>query len=109
LLEDVIDADWLPDGASLAVLRLVGLKYRIEFPIGRVVYEANYPTYWIRVSPDGERVVFVDQEPGAQDKSLLQTSLATIDRTGQKQVLTPVAKAQMQPSALAWSPNGKEV
>src|SRR5262249_30613591 len=88
---------------------LVGLKYRIEFPIGRVVYEANYPTYWIRVSPDGQRLVFVDQEPGAPDKSLLQTTLATVDRTGRKQVLTPAAKAQMQPSALAWSPDGKEV
>jgi dipeptidyl aminopeptidase/acylaminoacyl peptidase len=109
LLDDVIDADWLPDGDSLAVLRLVGLKYRIEFPIGHVVYELNYPTYWIRVSPDGQHVVFLDMQPAASGESRLEFNLMTADRTGRKQVLTSAAKEYFQPSALAWSPDGKEI
>jgi Tol biopolymer transport system component len=109
LLDDVIDADWLPDGDSLAVLRLVGPKYRIEFPIGHVVYELKYPTYWIRVSPDGQRVVFLVADPAPSGESRPELNLVTVDRTGRKQVLTSAAKESLQRSALAWSPDGKEV
>ena len=39
VLESVQAADWAPDGASLAVLRAVDGRNRIEFPIGRTIYE----------------------------------------------------------------------
>ena len=39
LLEDVYFADWSPDGKSLAVVRDVGGKNRLEFPAGRVLFE----------------------------------------------------------------------
>ena len=41
LLEDVYFADWSPDGKSLAVVRGVGGKNRIEFPAGRVLFETE--------------------------------------------------------------------
>ena len=37
LLEDVQDADWLPDGSNLAVSHFVNGRYRLEFPIERCV------------------------------------------------------------------------
>ena len=59
LLEDVYFADWSPDGKSLAVVRHVAGKNRIEFPAGRVLYESNVLYPRIAVSPSGDRVAFV--------------------------------------------------
>ncbi|HSD71808.1 MAG TPA: protein kinase [Thermoanaerobaculia bacterium] len=59
LLEDVYFAEWSPDGKSLAVVRYVGGKNRIEFPQGKVLYEVGGPTYGrISLSPSGDRVAF---------------------------------------------------
>ena len=61
VLEDVEWADWSPDGNSLAVVRNVGGRERLEYPIGKVLYETSggwisYP----RVSPKGNYVAFID-------------------------------------------------
>ena len=48
LLEETYFADWSPDGKSLAVVRYVGGKNRLEFPVGRVLYETERGP----VSPD---------------------------------------------------------
>ena len=55
ILEDVESADWSPDGTSLAVVRNVSGRERLEYPIGKVLYETSggwisYP----RVSPKGD-------------------------------------------------------
>ena len=39
MIEGVRDADWSPDGQSLAVIRDVEGKRRLEYPIGKVLYE----------------------------------------------------------------------
>ena len=52
--EDVLSADWAPDGPYLAVVRAAG-RVRLEFPVGKVLYET---TGWInhpRVSPEATR------------------------------------------------------
>src|SRR6185503_12479553 len=36
VLQDVYYADWSPDGKSLAVVRSVDGRFRLEYPIGRV-------------------------------------------------------------------------
>ena len=41
VLESVQGADFSPDGASLAVLRVVDGRNRIEFPIGKPIYETG--------------------------------------------------------------------
>ncbi len=53
ILEDVEWADWSPDGNSLAVVRNVGGRDRLEFPIGKVLYETSggwisYPAFPLR-------------------------------------------------------------
>src|SRR6202011_5777883 len=60
VLENVEDADWSPDGASLAVARYAGNRSRIEYPIGKVLYDAPGWVGYIRVSPDGRLVAFID-------------------------------------------------
>ena len=62
VLEGVLDADWSPDGKDLAVIHLVGDRYRLEYPIGRVLYEPE-PPGWIsdlRISPRGDQVAFIE-------------------------------------------------
>ena len=41
LFEDVVDADWAPDGGSVALVRAPGWRHRLEFPAGKVLYETS--------------------------------------------------------------------
>ncbi|MFI5110003.1 MAG: serine/threonine-protein kinase [Terriglobales bacterium] len=41
VLENVQWADWSPDGNNLAVVREVGGRNRVEYPIGKVLYETG--------------------------------------------------------------------
>lgn len=102
ILDDVQWADWSPDGKSLAVVREVGAKTRLEYPVGKVLYET---TGWIgnpRVSPTGDSVAFIDHSFPRDDGGAVNV----IDRSGKKRTLSPVyATAQ----GLAWKPDGSEI
>jgi hypothetical protein len=62
VLENVVTADWSPDGTELAVLRLRDGQLQFEYPIGtvlvRVPPESN--PNGLRVSPRGDRVALSD-------------------------------------------------
>jgi WD40 repeat protein len=60
ILEDVLAADWAPDGQSFAVAHEVDGTVRLEYPIGNVLYESVGWIKNLRVHPDGKRVVIVD-------------------------------------------------
>jgi len=112
--ENVLGADWAPDGRSLAVARVeyggdgaaeattdqwVKRRQRLEFPIGKVLYESGSSGIWLpRVSPNGNQVAFVEERP---DRS----SLELVDLTGRKTTLL----SNQEPRGLAWSPKGDEV
>jgi Tol biopolymer transport system component len=102
VLEDVQHADWLPDGSSFAVSRVVDGKYQVEFPIGKVVYETTGWVSHVSVSPDGLQLAFLDQPVVGDDRG----SVSIVDAAGKKQAL-PVQCESTQ--GLAWSPSGKEV
>ena len=55
-------ADWAPDGKSLAVVRTVNGKNRLEFPIGTVLLEAKR-LGGLRFSPDGDWIAFFEDRP----------------------------------------------
>jgi DNA-binding winged helix-turn-helix (wHTH) protein len=64
ILDDVQDADFSPDGKTLAVVHWDGSDVKVEYPIGKVLYRASRPV-WIsslRISPDGEEVAFLLHE-----------------------------------------------
>jgi Tol biopolymer transport system component len=102
VLDDVQWADWSADGRDLAIVRDVGAHNRLEFPIGKVVYETEG---WIghpRVSPDGQLIAFLDHPVLRDDGG----TVAVIDRSGKRTTLTPIyATAQ----GLAWRPDGREI
>ena len=100
ILENVSEADWAPDGKSLAVVHEVGGKYRLEFPIGKVLYETPGWLRVPRVSPKGDRIAFID----LPDRGDNTGSLAVVDLSGKK---TQVS--ERGGTGLAWSPSGDEI
>jgi Tol biopolymer transport system component len=100
ILKEVEWADWGPDGKNLAIVRVVPGRMRIEFPIGKVLYETSAWVGHLRVSPDGKLVAFIDHPTPSDDGG----SVAVVDLEGKKKVLTePFATVQ----GLAWSPAGE--
>ena len=71
VLENVQDADWLPDGSTLAVAHVVDNRYRLEFPIGTVVYETGGWIGDVSVSPDGRTVALLDHPIFGDDRGFV--------------------------------------
>jgi Tol biopolymer transport system component len=84
ILEDVRGADWSPDGTELAVLRQVKGKNRVEYPVGKVLYETSNPAEVLRVSPGGDRVAFIEWVELANAE---ECSVVSIDRRGKKSIV----------------------
>ena len=102
VLEGVSGADWGPDGDSLAVVRAVGGKFRLEYPIGTVLYETEKrPAMMPRVSADGKLVAFFDFDVEVGDYAL-----CIIGANHPRQVLSRGWRAI---GALNWSPDNREI
>ena len=102
VLEHVQWADWAADGNSLAVVRDLGGRNRLEYPIGKPLYETGG---WIghpRVSPKGDLIAFIDHPVQGDDSG----SLAVVDLAGKKKNLSG---EWFTVQGLAWSPDGKEI
>jgi Tol biopolymer transport system component len=102
VLEDVQWADWGPGGTNLAVIRLVAGRTRLEFPIGKLLFETGGWLSHVRVSPDGAMVAFADHPLQGDDGG----SISVVDSSGKKRDLT---KGWYSVQGLAWSGNGREV
>jgi Tol biopolymer transport system component/predicted Ser/Thr protein kinase len=102
ILENVDDADWSPDGSTLAVSRTVEGRNRIEYPIGTVRYENNGRSpELLRVSPKGDLIAFFERDSDAGDYSV-----TVLDMNGKKRTLSRGWQAL---GGLAWSPKGDEI
>jgi Tol biopolymer transport system component len=102
VLEQVQWADWAPDGVSLAVVRDLNGRNRLEFPIGKSLYESGG---WIgnpRVSPKGDRIAFADHPQQGDDSG----TLAIVDMAGNKKALSG---QWFTIQGVAWAPGGNEV
>jgi hypothetical protein len=100
LAENVSAADWAPDGASVAALRVVGSKQRLEYPLGTTIYESPSRIFAPRVSPAGDSVAFFELDASGL------WSVALVDRSGQRQILS---KDWADWWNLVWSPDGREI
>ena len=103
LMESVSTASWAPDGDDLAILReLEDGRHRLEFPIGKTVYESFSLRPPIAVSPDGERVAVVELQ---SDRT--RSRLLAIERGGGKRVLASGLRGR--PAGLAWAADSSEI
>jgi eukaryotic-like serine/threonine-protein kinase len=102
ILENVYDADWSPDGNELAVIDRVDNKWRLQYPIGKVLLEGGNWLSDPRVSPDGKQVALFHHPPNVDDRG----EVVLVDRSGHLQTLSEGWEAL---EGLAWSPSGNEV
>ncbi|HTO75125.1 MAG TPA: protein kinase [Thermoanaerobaculia bacterium] len=102
VLNDVTSADWSPGGEDLAVSHVVGGKERLEFPIGKVLYESRGWIEDVRVSPDGTLVALADH-PVSGDTT---GSVIVVDRAGKVRTLSA---GWYDLSSVNWAPSGREV
>jgi len=100
ILENVEDADWSPDGKSLAVAHQAGNRNRIEYPVGTVLYDAPGWASDLRVSPDGRLIAFIDHARRGDNIG----NVKVLDTSGKLRLNGPPALR-----GLAWSPRGDEV
>jgi len=102
MMSDVADADWGPEN-QIAVARYVEGHFRIEYPIGHVLYEpATGYVSNVRVSPKGDWVAFAEHPTLGDDAG----NVAMVDSSGQKRTLSP---RQSAIEGINWTPSGKEV
>jgi eukaryotic-like serine/threonine-protein kinase len=103
LLDDVIDADWSPDGREMAILRAVERGRRIEFPAGKILYETKGLPFLVevRVSRRADAVTFIELDRGNG-----VFSVHVMDLAGTRRKLTDGWK---EVRGMAWSRDGKEV
>jgi Tol biopolymer transport system component/predicted Ser/Thr protein kinase len=102
VLEQVQWADWGPDGRNLAVVRDFGGKNRLEYPIGKPLYDTGGWVGHPRVSPKGDLIAFLDHPIQGDDAG----SVAVVDLQGNKKVLSG---EWVTAQGLAWSPDGNEI
>ncbi len=102
VLQNSDSADWGP-GGNLAVVRPDHGRYRVEYPIGKVLYENA--TGWIshlRFSPKGDRIAFLDHPRIGNNDG----SVEVIDLKGHKTTLAANRKGL---KGMAWTPSGDEI
>jgi Tol biopolymer transport system component len=102
LAEQVREADWAPDGSSLAIVRRADGLEQLEFPIGRALYKTSGFISHIRFAPDGERIAFADHPTFGDDAG----GVSVVDRAGQRTVLS---EGYISVRGVAWSTDSREV
>ena len=104
VLEDVRAADFSPQG-DLAVAHRSDLstsRDRLEYPIGKVLFQSTGWISDIRFSPQGDRIAFMNHPGAADDRG----SVCEVDLAGH---LTTLADGWQSEAGLAWLPSGKEI
>ena len=102
IADDVLWADWSPDGKELAIVRDVSQQARLEYPVGKVVYQTAGWLSHVRISPDGKTVAFMEHPVRGDDGGMV----AVVDRAGKKRTLTERFTSEW---GLAWAPKGDEI
>lgn len=97
ILENVRAADWSPDGKELAVAHETSGKTRLEYPVGKVLYETTKRFWDLRVSSDGKNVAFTEYGFG-------HSTLRVADRKGTVRTLLEGVESRG-----SWSPRGDEL
>jgi len=101
--QDVQEAEWTRDGKNFLIIRRSEGHYRIESPVGHVIYKTALWITFARFSPKEDLIAFIEHPMWGDDAG----TVVIIDRSGQ-----PVARGREpfnSTSGLAWTPNGDEV
>lgn len=105
ILENVQDADWSPDGLQLAIIREVAGKYRLEYPIGNVLFETTGYISDLRISRTGDRIAYLEHPNRNYDD---RGAVSVIELNGRRFQLGDKYWGRGL-EGLAWSADGKEI
>jgi eukaryotic-like serine/threonine-protein kinase len=101
ILQNVMAAEWAPDG-TMAVAHYEGGRMRLEYPIGKALYETSGWISDVRFSPAGDKIAFLDHPYFPDDRGWV----AVMDLAGNRKRLAGEWEAE---DGLAWSPDGNEI
>jgi eukaryotic-like serine/threonine-protein kinase len=102
VFDNVLWADWTPDGQTLAVIRgNPGGNPHLEFPAGNVLYEPKGWVSHVRFSPNGEFLAIGDHVQGGDDGRVV-----ILDAHGNRKASSSYYSSV---EGLAWAPTGREV
>ena len=102
LVDNVVEADWGPDGRNLAVVREKHGMICLEYPAGRVLYQTPGWLSHARVARDGKSIAFLDHPFRGDDAG----GVAVVDMEGHvRHLVGDFASSR----GLAWSPAGDEI
>ena len=102
MMKNVLVADWSPDGRDMAVVSFLGSTYRLEYPVGKTLYESPGWMTYVRISPRADRIAFLDH-PRLGDSS---GSVAIVDLDGR---VTTLSSGWTTLQGLAWQADGDEI
>ena len=102
IMENVEWADWSPDGDTLAIVRQEQGRHRLEFPPGKVLYQADGWIGQLRISPKADAIAFIDHPQLGDDGG----AVAVVDLAGKK---TTLSTGWDSIQGVAWSPDGNEI
>ncbi|HKS72958.1 MAG TPA: protein kinase [Terriglobales bacterium] len=102
VLENVEWADWSPDGSNFAVVREQNGQSRLEYPIGKVLYQTGGWISHPKVSPNNDMVAFIEHPVRRDDAG----SIAVVDLSGKKKTLSTGWETAW---GLGWAPKGNEI
>jgi hypothetical protein len=94
-------ASWGHDG-TIAVVRTANGRNALEYPAGRTLYESGGVLQSMRISPDGERVGFIEYASAGASRGMV----VVVDRQGSRRVLS---EGWGDINGLAWSADGSEL
>ncbi|HET9794412.1 MAG TPA: protein kinase, partial [Thermoanaerobaculia bacterium] len=97
MVEFVDAADWAPDGKDLAIVRVLGGRGRLEYPVGNVLVSTALHLASPRFSPRGDRIAFVEQAPRGM----------TIGFTDRKGTVVRLPGEWQGVGSIAWDPSGE--
>lgn len=101
--DGVREADWSPDGETLAIVQDLGNgRDRLEYPMGTARHEITGYLSDPRVSPDGARVAFVAHPWRFDDRG----TVMVVGKAGAAMALT---SELWSVEGLAWTPDGERL
>jgi eukaryotic-like serine/threonine-protein kinase len=100
VLRDVHEAAWTPDGEGLAVVHQVDGQERLEYPIGKILYESTGWINHVQFSPQGDRIAFLDHPVKSDDRG----NVVVVDLAGKASTVSTGWSAER---GLVWKGNGE--
>ena len=103
-LEEILDADWMPDGSSLAEVYSFSPdfgKAAIDFHRSHLAESQGRQAWAVRVSPGGDWLALFEGPTYAFGDG----RILLVDRAGSRKILAELSGFR----GLAWGPNGKEI